>query len=103
MLKKRKPSNIDPRSLRHMMGVNQSQFWSPLGVTQSGGSRYEDGRGMPIPVQKLLRLKHVEGIDIDTISGEDWAVAEYLRHAKPDEFKMIVKAAVAWKNRKKAS
>ena len=38
---------IDAREIRRKMGMNQQQFWSKLGVTQSGGSRYESGRNMP--------------------------------------------------------
>lgn len=34
--------------------MNQSQFWSMMGVTQSGGSRYENGRDIPPAVQMLL-------------------------------------------------
>ena len=35
-------------------GLNQAAFWNPLGVTQSGGSRYESDRRMPTPVALLL-------------------------------------------------
>lgn len=48
----------DVRRLRLKLGLNQSQFWSPLGVTQSGGSRYESGRNIPRPVQLLLHLAY---------------------------------------------
>jgi DNA-binding XRE family transcriptional regulator len=44
---------IDAREIRHKLGLNQQQFWSTLGVTQSGGSRYESGRNMPKPVREL--------------------------------------------------
>ena len=43
---------------RYKIGLNQSQFWSPLGVTQSGGSRYESGRALPKPVLKLLVIAY---------------------------------------------
>lgn len=46
----------DARAHRAKLGMNQSQFWSPLHVTQSGGSRYESGRTIPKPVQLLLHL-----------------------------------------------
>lgn len=42
---------------RKKLGVNQQTFWSSLGVTQSGGSRYESGRGLPKPVAVLLTLR----------------------------------------------
>lgn len=45
-------------ALRKKLGLNQSQFWCKLGVTQSGGSRYETGRNMPHPVQLLLHVAY---------------------------------------------
>jgi transcriptional regulator with XRE-family HTH domain len=51
---KTKTQTIDPRTLRRQLGLSQSDFWDQLGVTQSGGSRYESGRAMPKPVRKLL-------------------------------------------------
>lgn len=50
--------NIDTKALRKKTGKNQSQFWFPLGVTQSGGSRYESGRNIPEPVRKLLVIAY---------------------------------------------
>lgn len=44
------------RKHRSKLGLNQEQFWSKLGVTQSGGSRYESGRNIPTPVQRLFFL-----------------------------------------------
>lgn len=88
---------IDAREIRRKLGLNQQQFWSKLGVTQSGGSRYESGRNMPRPVQHLLRLVHVEQIDIQKIRKEDYEVVEYLRAKKPDLFKELKKEAKALK------
>ena len=48
----------DVVALRKKLNLNQSEFWSPLGVTQSGGSRYESGRKIPRPVQKLLVIAY---------------------------------------------
>ncbi len=84
---------IDIRSIRRKLGLNQSQFWSKLGVTQSGGSRYESGRNIPRPVQALLRLVHVEQIDPNKIRREDFEVVEYLKAHEPDLFKKLKKAA----------
>ena len=50
----------NPRALRNSLGLNQSEFWSRLGVTQSGGSRYENGRRMPPPVRKLLGIVYLK-------------------------------------------
>lgn len=85
--------NIDAREIRRKLGLNQQQFWSNLGVTQSGGSRYESGRNMPKPVRELLRLVHVEQIDIKTIRREDWDVIEYLKSQEPELYKSLKKSA----------
>ncbi|GAB4059271.1 helix-turn-helix domain-containing protein [Uliginosibacterium sediminicola] len=37
--------------LREKLKLNQSDFWGPVGVTQSAGSRYESGRNIPDPVR----------------------------------------------------
>ena len=42
---------------RKKLGLNQGDFWRELGVTQSGGSRYENGRNLPKPVALLLTLR----------------------------------------------
>ena len=46
------------RAFRKKIGLNQADFWSRLGVTQSGGSRYETGRNIPEPVQLLLHMTY---------------------------------------------
>ena len=86
---------IDAREIRRKLGMNQQQFWSILGVTQSGGSRYESGRNIPRPVQHLLRLVHVEQIDIAKVRREDFEVIEYLKSSKSDLFKELKKEARA--------
>lgn len=86
---------IDARELRRKMGLNQQQFWSKIGVTQSGGSRYESGRNMPRPVQQLLRLVHVENIDIIKIKREDIEISEYLKAHDPEQYKSLKKLARA--------
>ncbi|GBG01384.1 transcriptional regulator [Azospira sp. I13] len=86
---------IDPREIRRKLGLNQQQFWSKIGVTQSGGSRYESGRNMPKPVRELLRLVHVEQVDIQRIKREDVEVIEYLKAFEPETLKNLKKTAKA--------
>jgi transcriptional regulator with XRE-family HTH domain len=71
----------NPGDIRRKLGLNQSEFWGKIGVTQSGGSRYESGRNMPRPVRELLRLVHIEGIDLTRAKGEDFAIAEQLKRS----------------------
>ena len=51
-------SGNDAKLLRYKLGINQSEFWSRISVTQSGGSRYESGRSLPKPVRLLLHLAY---------------------------------------------
>lgn len=90
----------DPRDIRRKLGLNQQQFWSKIGVTQSGGSRYESGRNMPRPVRELLRLVHVEQIDIQRLKREDMDVIEYLKSDESELFKTLKKSA---KGKKKSA
>lgn len=89
----RTTEKLDVREIRRKLGLNQQQFWSKLGVTQSGGSRYESGRNIPRPVQQLLRLVHVERIDIDKVRREDFEVVEFLKTHDPNMFKTLKKQA----------
>lgn len=49
---------FDVRKLRRKTKQNQSAFWSRIGVTQSGGSRYEAGRRIPKPTLILLTIAY---------------------------------------------
>ena len=82
----------NPREIRRKLGLNQQEFWSRIGVTQSGGSRYESGRNMPKPVRELLRLVHVEQIDLARVRREDFEIVEYLKETHPDLYKSLRKA-----------
>lgn len=64
---KAKPTLSNVRELRHSLGLNQSAFWSRFGVTQSGGSRYESGRNMPLPLQILVQSWLDKAIDDSTL------------------------------------
>ena len=59
-----KPLPKDLAEFRKKLGLNQGDFWSRYGVTQSGGSRYESGRNMPTPMKLLMRL-HLCGVITD--------------------------------------
>lgn len=83
---------LNPREIRRRLGLNQEQFWTKIGVTQSGGSRYESGRDMPKPVRELLRLVHVEQIDLSQVKREDFEVISYLKSHHPDLYKSLRKA-----------
>ncbi|MBS0353716.1 MAG: helix-turn-helix domain-containing protein [Proteobacteria bacterium] len=44
------------RAFRERLGINQRTFWGNVFMTQSGGSRYEQGRNMSPWLSLLLRL-----------------------------------------------
>ena len=69
---------LDVREIRRKLGLNQSQFWSKIGVTQSGGSRYESGRNIPRPVQLLLTLVYGTDMQVEKLSValHDWKKKE---------------------------
>lgn len=47
----------DLRATRDALGVNQAEFWRSVGITQSGGSRFESGRNIPRTVKMLVALR----------------------------------------------
>ena len=61
----------EAKAKRIKLDLNQSEFWTPLGISQSGASRYESGRAMPKPLTILMRL-HRAG----TITDKDLASAQ---------------------------
>jgi transcriptional regulator with XRE-family HTH domain len=51
---------LDIRDLRKARRESQSKFWKRFGVTQSTGSRFEQGLGIPVSVAILVKL-YLEG------------------------------------------
>jgi transcriptional regulator with XRE-family HTH domain len=83
---------LNPREIRRRLGLNQEQFWTQIGVTQSGGSRYESGREMPKPVRELLRLVHVEQVDLSQVKRVDFEIISYLKSSHPDLYRSLRRA-----------
>ena len=90
---------LNPREIRRRLGLNQEQFWTQIGVTQSGGSRYESGREMPKPVRELLRLVHVEQIDLSQVKRVDFEIISYLKESHPELYRSL-RRAVRTKHRR---
>ncbi len=83
----------NPRAIRQRLGMNQQDFWGQIGVTQSGGSRYESGREMPKPVRELLRLVHVDRLNLRNVTRNDLMVLDYLKKSQPALFKRLKASA----------
>ena len=56
----RPPDRIGLRQFRISKRESQATFWARFGVTQSSGSRFETGLGVPPPVALLVKL-YVDG------------------------------------------
>ncbi|KES11755.1 hypothetical protein SASC598O02_002810 [Snodgrassella alvi SCGC AB-598-O02] len=80
-------SNV--REIRKKLGLNQIEFWSQVGVTQSGGSRYEAGRNIPKPVRELVRLVHVEQLDLSKLNRTNMEIAELLKAEHPEIYQQL--------------
>jgi predicted transcriptional regulator len=59
----------DPRAIRERLGLNQTDFWAKVGITQSGGSRYESGRSLPRAVRELVRLVYIRDVPLAMANG----------------------------------
>ncbi|EMS5355426.1 helix-turn-helix transcriptional regulator [Neisseria gonorrhoeae] len=85
----------DVKAIRKKTGMNQIDFWGKVGVTQSGGSRYETGRKMPKPVRELLRLIHIECLDLAKVNKKDMEIAALLKKHHPDLYAELSKQTKA--------
>ncbi len=54
------PPHAELKRFRLSKRESQEKFWGRFGVTQSSGSRFETGLGIPAPVAILVRL-YVKG------------------------------------------
>ena len=93
---------FNPREIRQRLGLNQQEFWTRIGVTQSGGSRYESGRSMPKPVRELLRLVHVHQVDLSRVRKEDFEVLAHLKDHHPDLYQSLRRAVRAKRKKSEA-
>jgi hypothetical protein len=72
-------SNI--QEYRRRLGMNQSAFWGRYGVTQSGGSRYESGRNIPMPTAILIHLRETGQLTDDQLSAAKKGIAKSRKSA----------------------
>ena len=93
---------FNPRQIRERLGLNQQEFWTRIGVTQSGGSRYESGRSMPKPVLELLRLVHVQQVDLSRVRKEDFEILAHLKTHHRDLYRNLRHAVRAKSKRSEA-
>ena len=70
---RRNPSRLarllsDVGAYRWQLRLNQSEFWTRYGATQSGGSRYEKGRQPHRAVQLLFALEEMGAVDAEILA-----------------------------------
>ena len=61
-------TGVFAKELRDRLKMTQTQFWKPLRVEQSVGSRYEqewNGVTIPASVKTLLIATHIAGLTLD--------------------------------------
>ena len=56
------------KALREEAGLTQKAFWNSMGLTQSGGSKYEQNNRIPRPIRILIYTMYVAGIKVDATS-----------------------------------
>lgn len=64
------PDGLSAKLLRREMKMSQTEFWNRVGVTQSGGCRYETGRDMPAQVAWALHIAY--GTEKQAAVFVDW-------------------------------
>lgn len=85
---------INPRDLRLSLGLNQSEFWEKLGITQSGGSRYESGeRRIPLSLSQIIQIIYVEHIDLNDVSRDTIEICKFLKDEQPELHASLLKKA----------
>lgn len=69
------------KALREQYGLTQKAFWTPMGITQAGGCRYENGQApVPRPIRILVFANYVAGLKVD--ASTEAGVASLMRLAK---------------------
>jgi len=73
------------KRLREQAGLTQNRFWEPLGITQSGGCRYEAGQPIPKPIRILVFANYVAALRIDPSTPEGAAALMRLARLQASE------------------
>lgn len=81
------------KKLREELKMNQVDFWAALGVAQSSGCFYENGRKMPKQVKRLLFSTYVANLPIDASTPE--GAARLFKLAQHEQGERTASAGVA--------
>jgi hypothetical protein len=101
-MRKEKPimnrNQNEPREIRRALCLSQTAFWARLGITQSGGSRYEHGRKIPKAVRELLEIVYIRGINTEKFESDDFSIITYLKAKEPDLYRSLQSASRVTRN-----
>lgn len=70
------------KQLRLAAGLSQKEFWSSIGLTQSGGCRYETSGKIPRPYRILLCTMYVAGLKLDVSTPEAVQKLQHIAHSQ---------------------
>jgi transcriptional regulator with XRE-family HTH domain len=83
---------VNPKDLRIANDLTQQEFWEKVGITQSGGSRYETGdRTIPNSLAQILRLTYIEHVNLEDVSRDSVEVAKLLKKEHPEMYDSLLK------------
>ena len=82
---------VNPKDLRQASELNQTEFWERVGITQSGGSRYENGeRRLSNSLAQILRLTYVEHVDLKDVTRDNIDIIKLLKKEQPDMYNNLL-------------
>jgi transcriptional regulator with XRE-family HTH domain len=83
---------INPRDLRLSLGLNQTDFWEKVGITQSGGSRYEGGeRRVPLSLAQIIWIVYIERVELSDVSRDNIEICKLLKKEQPELYATLLK------------
>lgn len=82
-------TGADAKEVRWKLRLSQGAFWGKLLVGQAGGSRYEGGRDIPVPVKLLLNITYGTPKQAEQI-------VKFLRRSHKPE--LVGQRVMTWKN-----
>ncbi|WP_054287136.1 helix-turn-helix domain-containing protein [Gulbenkiania mobilis] len=93
---------FDSLSLRKSLRLTQAEFWEAIGVTQPGGSRYEQTGRVSPSVAMLIEIRHLGKTPFNTVpfnsqAHQDMLVGQVVRERQPEKYQQILHKA---RNRK---
>lgn len=86
---------FDSLTLRQSLRLTQAEFWEAIGISQPGGSRYEQSGRVSPSVAMLIEIRHLGKTPFDTVpvnsqSHQDMLVGQMVREKQPVKYQQIL-------------